>query len=305
MSNSGKAESALAGWGSAVLRRALSQLPEGGLERQAIDAGEIDAVVDYANANVILFPLERHALHEAAKLASTAPWQAPGDSPLANSVLAALPRADYERLVFGLDPVTLELGNVLHEPGVPVRYVYFPIDCAVCLLTRTEGQRAVATGMVGYEGIVGVSLVFGVDVSSVRAQVIAGGKALRMPAWRFDQELRRCPSLQRELYRYAYGELAQARQTAACIDSHRLEQRLACWILMTSDRSRSPDIALTQEHLAADLNVRRVSITLACTALRARKLISYKRGKMRIVSRKGLEGASCACYTRIEAVHEA
>lgn len=305
MTNDGSGSGVLAARGSAGLRRAIRQLPQGGLEWQAIDAGEIDAIVDHAHANVILFPSARRALRAAAVRAAAAPAPAAVEGAVANSVLAALPRAESERLLARLEPATLSLGDVLHEPGAPVRFVYFPIDCAVCLLTRTEGQRTVATGMVGYEGIVGTSLVFGVDVSSVRAVVVAGGKALRMPAWHFDQEFRRCPPLQRELYRHAHGELAQARQAAACINSHILEQRVACWLLMTSDRSRSLDLSLTQEYLAVNLDVRRVSVTLACNALRTRRLISYQRGRIRILSRKGLEGASCSCYTRIEAVHTA
>jgi CRP-like cAMP-binding protein len=305
MTNDGMGASALAARGSAGLRRALRQLPEGGVERQAVDAGEIDAIIDHGNANVIMFPLARRALRDAAIHATAAPRPAAVESLAANSVLAALPRAECERLLPNLEPVMLGLGDVLHEPSAPVRFVYFPIDCTVCLLTKTEGQRAVATGMVGYEGIVGTSLVFGVDVSPVRALVIASGKALRMPAWQFDQELRCCPSLQRELHRYAYGELAQARQAVVCIDSHRLEQRLACWLLMISDRSMSPELTLTQERLAVNLNVRRVSVTLACASLRTRKLISCKRSKIKIISRNGLEGACCSCYTKIEAVHAA
>jgi CRP-like cAMP-binding protein len=95
-------------------------------------------------------------------------------------------------------------------------------------------------------------------------------------------------------------KLAQARQTAACIASHLLGQRLACWLLMTSDRSRSQDIVLTQEYLAAVLHVRRVSITVASGSLRSRGLISYDRGKIRILNRPGLEAASCSCYRKIE-----
>jgi CRP-like cAMP-binding protein len=298
-----------AGPGSARLQNALRQLPEGGVERQAVDAGEIDAVVDYANSNIIMFPFARRALRDAAKGATaTAAAAATNRKPalqglVANSVLAALPRADYERLSPGLEPVALKLGEVLHEEGAPIRYVYFLVDCVVSLLTRTEGQRTAATGMVGYEGMVGMSLVYGVDASSARAQVLAAGSAMRMPAERFRDEFRRCPPLQRELYRYAYVELAQARQAAACISSHHLEQLLARMLLMISDRSGSQDIFLTQEYLAGTLRARRESITEAAATLRSRKLISYSRGKIVIVHRKGLEAASCSCYKKIETLH--
>jgi CRP-like cAMP-binding protein len=222
---------------------------------------------------------------------------------VANSVLAALPRADYQRLLPGLEPVTLKFGEVLHEPGAPIRYVYFPVDCVVCLLTKTDGERAIETGLVGYEGMVGIAPALGAAVSPIRALVQAGGTALRMSAARLDSELQRCPQLQRELCRYACLEMAQARQAVACVASHLFEQRLACWLLMTSDRLRSPEVQLTQKCLGAILDVRRVSVTLASGSLQSCNLIRYSRGKIRIVNRKGLEAASCACYSRIEAPH--
>jgi len=146
---------------SAVLRRALGQLPNGGPERQAVEAGEIDAVIDYGSAQVIAFPAARRALRDAARRTDAARQEAKLDAPVANRVLAALPRAEYQQLLPGLEPVTLKFGEVIHEPGAPIRHVYFPIDCVVCLLAGTKGQRAVETGLVGYEGMVGIALALG------------------------------------------------------------------------------------------------------------------------------------------------
>jgi CRP-like cAMP-binding protein len=303
MSNDGELVNARAGARSAQLQSVLRQLPKGGLERQAIEAGEIDAVIDYGNANVIVFPAAARALRAAAKRALAEGREAVLEAPVANRVLAALPRADYQRLLPGLEPVTLKFGEVLHEPGAPIRYVYFPVDCVVCLLMKTEGHRAIETGLVGYEGMVGIALALGVTVSPTRTLVQAGGTALRMSASCFDGELQRCPQLQREVYRYACVKMAQARQTVACVASHVFEQRLACWLLMTSDRLKSPEIELTQQYLGTILDVRRVSVTQASGSLQSRDLISYCRGKIRIVDRKGLEAASCACYSRVGALH--
>ena len=294
-----------AGSRSPGLQNALARLPEGGLERQAVEAGEIDAVIDYGNSNVILFPAAQRALRVAARRASAVGREAALEAPVANSVLAALPRADYQRLLPGLEPVTLKFGEVLHEPGAPIRYVYFPVDCVVCLLTRTQGQRTIETGLVGYEGMVGIALALGVAVSPIRTLVQAGGTALRMSAARFESELQRCPQLQRELCRYACVKMAQARQAVACVACHVFEQRLACWLLMTSDRLKSPEIQLTQKCLGTILDVRRVSVTLASGSLQSRKLIRYIRGKIRIVDRKGLEAASCACYSSLGALRMA
>ena len=279
-------------------KNVLTRLPKGGPEQQAVEAGEIDAIIDYPGGNVILLPAARRALREAAKRTSAANREAPIAN--ANAVLAALSHADYQRLLAVLDPISLKFGEVLHEPGVPIRYVYFPVNCAISLLMAAGGERALEVGLVGREGMVGISLALGVEVSSVRALVQASGMAMRMKAAHFREALRQCPSLQRELYRYADAELALARQIVACNCFHAVEARLARWLLMTSDRVLSEEFFLTQDFLAQMLGVRRGTVNEAAGSLQQRNLISYSRGKIRILDPKGLEAASCPCYTRIE-----
>jgi CRP-like cAMP-binding protein len=290
---------------SAGLSRALRQLPDGGPERQAVESGEIDAIIDHGSAKVIAFPAAQRALRDAARRAAAARQEAELDAPVANRLLAALPRDEYQQLLPGLEPVTLKFGDVIHDAGTPIRHVYFPIDCVVCLLAKTKGQRVVETGLVGYEGMVGVALALGVAVSPIRTQVHVAGTALRMPAARFEAELQRCPQLQRGLLRHACAKMTQARQTVACLTSHVFEQRLACWLLMTCDRAKSREVLLTQAYLASVLHVRRVSVTVASGSLQARNLISYSRGRIAILSHKGLEAASCSCYSSIKALHVA
>jgi len=219
---------------------------------------------------------------------------------IANSLLAALPRKDYQNLVAGLEPVTVNYGEVLYEPGERIRHVYFPSDCIVSLLTTVEGHQALEVGLVGREGMVGVSLALGMDVSSVRALVQGTGTAMRMNAARFRKEFRKSVPLQGELYRFIHAKLAQARQTAACNRFHRVEARLARWLLMTRDRVRSDQFLLTHAFLADMLGVRRVGVSLAAGALQRRKLITYTRGKIGILDCKGLEAASCGCYEVIK-----
>ena len=154
----------------------------------------------------------------------------------------------------------------------------------------------VATGLVGHEGMVGMPLALEVGVASARAVVEVAGIALRMPATRFKNEFQRGQQLQRKLYRYAQVKLNQARQIAACISSHHFEQRLAGWLLIISHRAGSAEMFLTQEHLANVLNVRRVSVTMASGSLRSGGLISYNRGNILILDRKGLESAACRCH---------
>lgn len=282
-----------------TLQSALLRLTKGGPEQQAIKAGEIDAIVDYSSNNVILFPAARRALHAGGDRTSAA-----HRGPLANSLLAALPSAEYRHLVAGLESVTLKLGEVLHEPAAPIRYVYFPIGCVVCLLTAVADHRAVTVGLVGYEGMVGISLALGTGAAaacSVRAVVAASGAALRMEAARFQQAFLHCSSLQQELSRYTYAMLTRARQTIACNCFHLSDARLARWLLMASDRAQSQELALTQSFLAHMLGLRRVTVTEIAGRLWRRKVISYGRGWIRILDRPGLEAVSCRCYSKIEA----
>jgi CRP-like cAMP-binding protein len=225
-------------------------------------------------------------------------------APAANSMLAALPRAQYRRLLGSLEPVALAFGEVLYEPGDRIRNVYFPTDALVSLLTVVEGHLALEVGMVGREGMVGVSLFLGTDISPVRALVQGAGAALRMKAGRFCEETRSSAPLRREVSRYTSALMAQITQTAACNRFHVVEERLARWLLMTRDRVRSEDFRLTHEFLGHMLGVRRVGVTKAARALQGRKLISYSRGKIRIVDSRGLEAASCSCYRRVKNMHD-
>jgi CRP-like cAMP-binding protein len=278
------------------LQNALLRLIKDGPEQQAINAGEIDAIVDYSSSNVILFPAALRALHAGATRTSVA-----HRGPLANCLLAALPSAEYRHLLAGLEPVTLRLGEVLHEPAAPIRHVYFPVGCVVCLMTAVADHKAVEVGLVGHEGMVGMALVLGAGASSVRAVVAASGTALRMESTRFRETFLQCLSLQQELHRYTYTMLALARQTIACNCFHLSDARVARWLLMTSDRAQSQELFLTQSFLADMLGLRRVTVTEIAGRLWRRKLIACGRGWIRILDRPGLEAAACRCYTRIEA----
>jgi CRP-like cAMP-binding protein len=213
-----------------------------------------------------------------------------------NSLLAALPHKSYLRLLPGLTPVDLVFGDVLYEPGKPIRDVYFPSQSLVSLLTLVNGHLALEVGLVGREGMVGFPLALGIGVSPVRALVQGAGPALRMSAVRFRTELRRSPPLQRELHRYVHAMMAQISQTAACNRFHVVEARLARWLLMTRDRVRSGEFRMTHEFLSHMLGVRRVGVTEAASALQRQKLIEYSRGNISILDHRGLEAAACSCY---------
>ncbi len=217
-------------------------------------------------------------------------------APLANRVLAGLPRADYQRLAGKLEPVTLAFGEILYEPGEQVRYVYFPGDSLMSLLIVIDGRLALEVGLVGREGMMGMAFAMGTSISPVRALVQGAGSALRMEAAAFRRELRLSASLQRELHLYNHALMIQFAQTAACNRFHVVAARLARRLLMTRDRLCSDQFRLTHEFLGQVLGVRRVGVTKAAHALKKRKLIDYSRGNISILNGRGLEAAACSCY---------
>jgi CRP-like cAMP-binding protein len=221
-----------------------------------------------------------------------------------NRVLAAIPTKDYRRLRAQLEPVTLTFGQILYEPGKAIRWVYFPIDCLISLLTAVDKRRTLEVGMVGNEGMAGMPFILGIGVSGVRALVQGGGKALRMSSAHFRLEFDRNLPLQQALFRYTYALMAQISQTAACNRFHEAEARLARWLLMTRDRVGSDNFPLTHEFLAHMLGMRREGVTEAAVALKQRKLIRYSRGNMQILNVGGLKAASCSCYQIVKSVYQ-
>ena len=226
--------------------------------------------------------------------------------PQANHILAALPRkAANQRFLAALTSVDLPLGQVLYQPRTPSRHVYFPNDCMVSLLAVADRGRGLEVGLVGREGMVGVSVALGASSSPVRALVQGAGSAMRMSSARFSRELKRNRPLQRSLGRCAHVAMATAMQVAVCNNEHLLEARLARWLLMTRDRVASDKFTFTQEFIALMLGVRRVGVTTAAGALQRRGLIRYSRGAVQILDRKRLLAVSCSCYEVIRQLESA
>jgi CRP-like cAMP-binding protein len=217
-------------------------------------------------------------------------------APVVNRLLAALPVRDRQRLLAECETVELKFTEVLYEPGMRLERVYLPLRGFISLIMPVDDASALEVGLVGNEGMFGIPLVLGVDVSPVRAVVQGAGSALRMEAAPFRRALARSPTLQREVDRYIVVQMTQLAQTAGCTRFHLVEARLARWMLMTQDRAQSSTFHITQEFMAFMLGVRRVGVTKAARSLQDHGLIRYSRGDITVLDRRGLKAASCGCY---------
>lgn len=213
-----------------------------------------------------------------------------------NRLIGILPARDRRRFLDGCEALDLDFAEVLAEPGVRIRHVYFPTDSVISLTKPIDDRASLEVGLVGNEGMLGVSLILGVDSSPVRAVVQGKGPALRMDAALFRREFKLSLSLLGVLNRYLYVQLDQLAQTVACAHFHVVEERLARLLLMIHDRTHSDTFHVTQEFLSNRLGIRRVGVTKAATSLHNRGFISYRRGNITILDSAGLNTATCGCY---------
>ena len=220
----------------------------------------------------------------------------PQNGPAVNRLLEGLPNSDRRRMLAGCESVELAFGDVLYTPNECLSHVYFPTRSFISLVMPIGGGASLEVGLVGNEGMFGVPLALGVDISPVRAVVQGAGPALRMDAARFRRELRASQALQRQIDRFIFVHMSQLSQTAACTRFHVVEARLARWLLMTQDRAHADGFHITQQFLALMLGVRRVGVTKAASSLQKRRLIHYTRGNITVLDRPGLRAASCVCY---------
>lgn len=220
----------------------------------------------------------------------------PAGGPVGNSVLAALLATEYKRLLPKLEHVTLKRGEIVYRADQKIKEVYFPEGAVIAMVDATEDGRTVEVGIIGREGIVGINIFLGGAVTPDKAIVQLPGGAMRMKSADLRKEVRFGSPLQRLLLGYTRTLLAVISQLVACSEHHSIEQRLARWLLTMSDYAGSREFLMYQESIADMLGVRRVSISDAANKFQAAALISYRRGRINVLDRPGLEKKSCECY---------
>lgn len=216
--------------------------------------------------------------------------------PAGNELLASLPESEREHIASQSEVVALGFGEVLAQAGTVLPRVYFPLDSYISLISPADGHPCLEVGLVGNEGMVGASLMLEVNRTPNQAVVQGAGEALSLASDRFRNAVEHGGALERVLKHYLYVTLAQLGQTAACTHYHRLEARLARWLLMTHDRAHDDTFTVTHEFLGYILGVRRAGITEAANEFQSRGLIRYKRGQVTVVDRSALEATACNCY---------
>jgi CRP-like cAMP-binding protein len=217
-------------------------------------------------------------------------------SPSQNRLLAALPTAEFERLLPGLELVPMRLGDLLCESGDLLQHAYFPTSAIVSLHYVMESGASVEVAGVGNEGMLGVSLFMGGQTTLTRAVVQTGGHGYQLRSPLLVEEFDRFGLVLRLLLRYTQALITQMAQTAACNRHHSLLQQLCRWLLLTLDRMPSSDLIITQELIASMLGVRRVGVTEAAAKLKDLGAISYRRGHITVLNRTLLSAHVCECY---------
>jgi CRP-like cAMP-binding protein len=212
-----------------------------------------------------------------------------------NRLLAALPRNEYHRLVHDLEKVSLPLKDILYEANGPIPHIFFPLNGVVSLVIM-EGDFTLELGTIGNEGIVGTPVFLGAERSPTRAISQVPGEALRMETKVFQKEMKRRGPLHGLVQRYTQAMINQISQSTVCNHRHSVQKRMCRWLLMSHDRVGADEFQLTQGFLAQMLGVRRPTVSAVACILQKAGLISYHRGRMSVLDRKGLEAASCECY---------
>ena len=229
----------------------------------------------------------------------------PIQATIRNRILAAIPAAEFALIAEHLTRVELALGELLHRAGDKIINVFFVDSGFISALTMLSDGQPLEIGLIGSEGVAGVSVILGATNSYSETMCQTGGGAFRMSAAALKDVAARAPHLHDLLLRYTHVFHVQVAQTAACNAHHDLGQRLARWLLAAHDRSNVAELSLTQDLIAVMLGVRRSTVSIAAGTLQKAGIIRYHHGKITVVDRVGLENAACECYEAVAGEYRA
>lgn len=220
---------------------------------------------------------------------------------LKNQLIAGLPAIEFRRIEPMLEPVSLELGQVLYEPNKRANYAYFPTTAVASLLYVMENGSTAAISVTGNDGMIGIALFTGAETVPNEAIVQCAGDAFMIRYWDLQKEFGRGGAFQTILLRFTMAMLNQSSQTAACNRLHSVEMQLCRWLLLTCDRLESDSLEITHNLISNILGVSREGISLTTKKLKDKKLIENVRGNIAIIDRQGMEATVCECYRHIAA----
>jgi CRP-like cAMP-binding protein len=202
------------------------------------------------------------------------------------------------------ESISLPHGYEIYRHGGPISHVYFPKSGAICLMILMEGGKAIDANSVGNEGMIGVSAYLGLEFSPIIAIAQIPGESLRISTFSFLQALKAGGAFEKLIRRYLAYSLRAAHQTVACNLLHSVQERMCRWLLTAQDRvGPGQDLLFTHEFLADMLGVRRQTVSLIAGIMQTAGLISYRRGRLRIINREGLKAACCKCYAATKALY--
>lgn len=220
----------------------------------------------------------------------------PAEEGTGNGLLDSLAKRRRSEFVHACELVELRVGQSLCKPDETIRHVYFPRSGYVSLIAPAGGRESLEVGLIGREGGFGLTVLLDIDKSSIFGVVQGEGTALRIAVAELRRRVEDNAQLRTVLNRYLFVLMAQIAQTALCSRFHRLDARLARWLLMAHDRMQGDVFPLTHLFLGYILGARRAGVTTVASRLKNDGLINYRRGVIRILDRKGLEALSCRCY---------
>lgn len=222
--------------------------------------------------------------------------------PVRNALLRQFPDAERERVLQRSQHVGLPLGAILLEQDAPLRAIHFIESGSVSMIAGLADGGATEVGLVGWEGMIGLQLLLSAPTSPFEAVVQLAGSAWRLPAEECQPAFLNgvTATAMATMLRYVDSFHFQVAQTAVCNSRHLIEQRLARWLLMTHDRSRSDRFSMTHEFASRMLGVRRPGVTAALGALQRTGLVQHRRGTVEVIDRGGLEVVACECYAQVQ-----